>query len=308
MKARRHFVDDAAQCADGDEDEGDDVGGVDDMEVDSSAEEELQDDGDMSIYRPWAAASIFGDSEDRGDAGCGEHGIPAAGMASSDCSEEDGRMQDSDGFSEVVSEDEHDGAEDIGEDVESAASFGEAINVSRLRAGHYCLALAPGVERAGSGAGARNVIDRAGIGVLAGPAAGLDYAEFRLLNQSLTDGRLTYRAVRHVEASELSGFHFVQTLDAVVLPSVPTHQCRCANDVFAAAMGLFRPQQGTSLFGVLHGGWKAVQQILDAHAHEQCRIRGGRAKGIKVSGVHGPTCWMTCKRLSPSADRVSEDV
>ena len=35
----------------------------DDMEV-SSAEEELQGDGDMSIYRPWAAASIFGDSQE----------------------------------------------------------------------------------------------------------------------------------------------------------------------------------------------------------------------------------------------------
>jgi hypothetical protein len=39
MKARRHFVDDAAQCADGDEDEGDDVGGVDDMEYRSRRRE-----------------------------------------------------------------------------------------------------------------------------------------------------------------------------------------------------------------------------------------------------------------------------
>jgi hypothetical protein len=205
-----------------------------------------------------------------------------------------------------------------------------------LQQGERYLVLAPGVERAGSGAGARDVSDRAGIGVLAltgscgqtaganaddvagratgppaGPAAGLD-AEFRLLSESLPGDRFTYRNVRTVAASELSGFRFVGVLDSLTAPlEVLVRECCSADAVFAAAMGLLQPQQGTLLFGVLHGcttaaRWAVVQQLLDAR--EQRETQQPSAQGIQVSGTHGMTRWSTCMRSSPDANQINEDV
>jgi hypothetical protein len=49
------FIDDAARCADGEEDDGDADEGI--VEVTSGSEGE-QEDENMGIYRPWVAASV----------------------------------------------------------------------------------------------------------------------------------------------------------------------------------------------------------------------------------------------------------
>eukprot|EP01049_Picozoa_sp_SAG25_P002053 SAG25_NODE_101_length_15508_cov_11.653384_18_plen_238_part_00 len=141
----------------------------------------------------------------------------AAGTASSD---EDDDSGDSDGSDEVGND----------EGVGPVPRFGEVVDSTRMRAGARYLVLAPGVQRVGAGAGARDVSARAGIGVLS-LVGSSDHvtspdppAEFLLLNRLLPDGSHTYRGVRMVERCELGGFRFVRMLGASTLPPpLPEH-------------------------------------------------------------------------------------